>query len=84
MIKGYVVYDVTCKKVLNRYFDWVSLHDAYRGGFIFTGGELETIRKMGAERWDIQPVYVRRATWSEDDGADITGRLEPFWEVEEA
>jgi hypothetical protein len=85
MKKGYIIYSVDCKSTLMRVWAWkdADTETEDHEDYVFSLEEVEKIRRfVPRERWSIQPVYMREATWSEEEGTTITGQLERFWRDE--
>jgi hypothetical protein len=81
MIKGYVVCDVTRTQTLDSNWFWSFIdREYYKEAYVFTSQEIKQIKSSNALAWQIQPVYMREAYWSEGGGVTITGNLEAFWD----
>lgn len=83
--EGYIVYDVST----DRFFTsggWYSIKDIHRVGIrsIFSLGEIALLKEEKPKReWTSAPAYMRRAIWTSDDGVEIKGQLERFWNEDE-
>lgn len=80
IIKGYVIYNVTCDKFLTSKYTWARVGSEYSADpFVFE--DVEIVKEKYNPSWNVQPVYKKKATFSIERGTEIIGGLEPLWEV---
>lgn len=80
-MEGYIVRDTSNKKNLTNKLFWYT-HENESGDkpYVFSKEEVEHIKRVSQElKWEVMPMYIIRARWTEEKGLEILGKAEPIW-----
>lgn len=80
-MEGYIIRDTANKNSLTKGLFWYNHEKEYgESPHVFSKEEVEHVKQVSQNyKWEMMPMYIIRARWTEENGTEILGKVEPIW-----